>query len=848
MNPEGPRSILGQLLRSKPTENDPSEPRLRLITENVHEPLVTSPDSFESTQNGTQKSSDHAVRHVQSTPSLQNVSAKVAISPAALFLSSFSSISPPKTTLPDDEGEEVAGYTLGGVIGYGGFSTIRRAFSTSGGTVAVKIVRNSDLNKDANLRRARKRLDREAEIWQTLGHENILPLFKAVHTSYADFFITLLCPAGSLFDILKRDGRPALLQDDAGMMFRQVVKGIHYLHEVVGIVHRDIKLENVLVDDSGVCKITDFGLARMIGEEVEEDEEIDEPSAIPNISTSVSSGAGVHRAASVSQSTFPGSSKKPKTGLSVHDSLIRPAGHGPRHRNSTTTSSPAFRPSFLPGSLPYAAPELLAPQNGPRTVHPSQDIWALGIMLYALLTGRLPFMDSFEPRLQFKILNGVYEMPTGIGSNAERVLKGCLDSGFQSRWNIQMVDEVAWSIGWGSDVSVPIVSDEELRRQASMSRSASQCRTPSSRSRSRPADIIIPSEWEHGDVRSPGSVDAASRRSISRARRSLSRAPAVTDQSSSARSVERVMSRRSSRGRIGPLSSSRSGSLSSSNCSSRARSPSLIALDLEMIEIVDSPLSVGDLQARSAERGRRPHRRDVGAIIIASASLSPSLSAVPTTPEDADSHYSRSQSLSPPDDEELVEIEEYSQAFRERGRKPTKEFPDSSRMQASAYWRHIVPSPENLETLLDESEGVDTVIDDNALDLEQEPKHQHDVTSFRHSPVPMVYSRSDGSMPKDMTDPSPALRTPRQDSMLNHTPQRPYWSHSTPRSALGKQRAGSTPPGLSTSGNSVRFSEFPRPSPHAFSSYSRAPTLSSISGLPVILDAKAILQSEDVGL
>ncbi|EEB86932.1 hypothetical protein MPER_15941 [Moniliophthora perniciosa FA553] len=62
-----------------------------------------------------------------------------------MFLSAFSPPPALPKALPDDEGEVVAGYTLDGIIGYGGFSVIRRAYSSSGGVVAVKIVRRSDL-------------------------------------------------------------------------------------------------------------------------------------------------------------------------------------------------------------------------------------------------------------------------------------------------------------------------------------------------------------------------------------------------------------------------------------------------------------------------------------------------------------------------------------------------------------------------------------------------------------------------------------------------------------------------------------------------------------------------------
>jgi MAP/microtubule affinity-regulating kinase len=76
--------------------------------------------------------------------------------------------------------------------------------------------------------------------------------------------------------------------------------------------------------------------------------------------------------------------------------------------NSSPTNT---RPShvFQTGSLPYAAPELLMPHfSTPARVDTAQDIWALGVMLYAMLTGRLPFTDTFDPRLQMKILHGKF--------------------------------------------------------------------------------------------------------------------------------------------------------------------------------------------------------------------------------------------------------------------------------------------------------------------------------------------------------------------------------------------------------------------------------------------------------
>ncbi|QLG73439.1 hypothetical protein HG535_0E05230 [Zygotorulaspora mrakii] len=102
------------------------------------------------------------------------------------------------------------------------------------------------------------------------------------------------------------------------------------------------------------------------------------------------------------------------------------------------------------GSLPYAAPELLEPS--PPPLGPSADIWALGVMLFTMLTGKLPFKHEYEPRLRAMIAAGKYDKnflaAVCFDASGRKKIKfqrtydaiqGCLMVDMSKRWDLNTV-------------------------------------------------------------------------------------------------------------------------------------------------------------------------------------------------------------------------------------------------------------------------------------------------------------------------------------------------------------------------------------------------------------------------
>ena len=149
------------------------------------------------------------------------------------------------------------------VLGRGVSSVVRRMlFRKSGHPFAVKIIDVSRDIVDADGLNLREQTMREINILRLVGgHENIIKLMDVFDTPTFVFLVFELCVNGELFDHLEREER--FSEKKARRIMKQVFEAIRHCHSK-GVIHRDIKMENILLDQDENVKLTDFGFAKII--------------------------------------------------------------------------------------------------------------------------------------------------------------------------------------------------------------------------------------------------------------------------------------------------------------------------------------------------------------------------------------------------------------------------------------------------------------------------------------------------------------------------------------------------------------------------------------------------------
>ncbi|XP_042321503.1 testis-specific serine/threonine-protein kinase 5-like isoform X3 [Sceloporus undulatus] len=263
--------------------------------------------------------------------------------------------------------------------------------------VAIKIISTAE----APVEYTKKFLPREIySLNVTYKHLNVIQLYEMYRNSKRTYLVLELASRGDLLEHINatsdRREFPGLEEEEARRLFRQIVSAVAHCHNV-GIVHRDLKCENILLDERGFIKLTDFGFANR---------------------------------------------------YSLKNSLM----------------------STFCGSVAYTAPEILMSKkyNGELA-----DLWSLGVILYAMVTGKLPFKER-QPHKMIHVIKQGLAFRQPVSPECQNLIEGLLQLKPASRLGLQQVATHRWMLPATSAIFHRVMSSMGVHPECKMSQEKSQ--------------------------------------------------------------------------------------------------------------------------------------------------------------------------------------------------------------------------------------------------------------------------------------------------------------------------------------------------------------------------------------
>ncbi len=261
-------------------------------------------------------------------------------------------------------GEQIGPYRVLEELRRGGMGRLVLALDTRLQRKVVLKFLPDELRDDEN---SRRRFERESNALASLNHPNIVTIHSVEQVGDRLFLVMEWIEGSPLNELVPRDGMSVERCLEIMVPVTQAVAAAHR----AGTVHRDLKPANVMVRADGVCKVVDFGLAKM------------------------------------EQRTLVGPAPK-ETALT--------------------------RQGIVVGTIPYMSPEQLDAQPADAR----SDVFALGVMLFELLTGRLPFRGASDASIASAILRDqpprLPDLNAALPAELDAVVQRCLAKDPKARY------------------------------------------------------------------------------------------------------------------------------------------------------------------------------------------------------------------------------------------------------------------------------------------------------------------------------------------------------------------------------------------------------------------------------